>query len=90
MEHDKGAQAGQALVTVTKESFLPLPAFVTPVTKVPNYCLFAALVDHVARGRSTPVPYLGFDSNALVPVKGQLKIPVPAKVTIDTSSNLQT
>jgi hypothetical protein len=53
------AQAGQAVVTVTKKGFLPLPALVTPVTKVPNYCLFAALVDHVAQGRSTPAPYLG-------------------------------
>lgn len=51
----KSVRAGPDFVTVMKKRLLPLPAFVTPVTQVPNYSLFTALVNNIlARRPSTP------------------------------------
>jgi hypothetical protein len=52
----RSVRAGPDFVTVMKKGrLLPWPAFVTPVTQVPNYCLFTALVNNIlARRSSTP------------------------------------
>jgi hypothetical protein len=48
----RGARAGRTFVAVMKGRFVLLPTFVTPVTKVPNYCLFAALVNDILARRA--------------------------------------